>query len=364
MDRRNFLKAISVAGLGAVSVGVLASCAPQSQPGSGDGADGAELAADIAFALFPGYLDLMNKHVFGPFTGENPKVSIAPLEGPASQTYAQLLASPESARSIQGGMMNDALSWSGVKDGLWEHMTTADVPNLEKVPEELRNDAGTPWVFNGFGISYNPEKLPSGIESWNDLYSPSLKGKVAMWPAYFDAYLMAAVAAGADSTEVEKGIEQWKKAKDNIGMWITSVADLHQAMDRGEIWAAPDYLSTAVRDSKAGMKLAMALPSEGAVLNTYQLESVSGNSPDQKKAMAGLIDLSLGDDTQKAAFEQSFLTPSNGDVQVDASSAEIEGLNGYSFTAADAVKRFYKVDYKWVGENTAMIKKLIEDNLQ
>jgi putative spermidine/putrescine transport system substrate-binding protein len=242
-------------------------------------------------------------------------------------------------------------------------MTTKEVPNLNKVPAGLRNDAGTPWVFNGFGISYNPEKLPNGIDSWKDLYSPSLKGKVAMWPAYFDAYLMAAVAAGGNSTEVEKGIEQWKKAKGNIGMWITSVADLHQAMNRGEIWAAPDYLSTTVRDAKAGMKLAMSLPAEGAVLNTYQLESVSGNSAGQKRAMADLINLSLSDATQKAAFDTAYLTPSNADVKVDASKAQIPGLKGYDFTAGEAVKRFFKVDYKWVGDNTAKIKKLIEDNL-
>jgi putative spermidine/putrescine transport system substrate-binding protein len=364
MDRRTFLKALTAAGFGAVTVGALAGCAPESAPAlAASPSTKPELSADIAFALFPGYLALMKKHAFDPYLAENPKVNLSPLEGPASQTYAQLLASPPNARSIQGGMMNDALSWAGVKDGLWDKVTTKQAPNINKIPEKLRNDAGTPWVFNGFGISYNPEKLPNGLDSWKDLYSPSLKGKVAMWPAYFDAYLMAAVAAGADSTEVEKGIEEWKKAKDNIGMWITSVADLHQAMDRGEIWAAPDYLSTAVRDAKAGMKLAMALPSEGAVLNTYQLESVLGNSADQKQAMADLINLSLGDATQQAAFEQSYLTPANGDVKVDASKGDIPGLDGYKFTASDAVDRFYKVDYKWVGENTAKIKKLIEDNL-
>ena len=184
-----------------------------------------------------------------------------------------------------------------------------------------------------------------------------------MWPAYFDAYVMAAVAAGGGNTEIEKGIEKWKKAKDNIGMWITSVAELHQAMHRGEIWAAPDYLSTTVRDAKAGMKLAMSLPVEGAVLNTYQLESVSGNSAAQRQAVAGLINLSLGDQAQAAAFEAAYLTPANAAVKVDARKGEIPGLKGYDFSASEAVKRFYKVDYKWVGANGSKIKKLIEDNL-
>lgn len=349
MDRRVFSKAMAVAGCSAV-----AGLSTQAR---------AQGSTNVAFALFPGYRAMMKQHVFDPYSKANPQVVIAPLEGPASQTYAQLLASPPSARSIQGGMMNDALSWAGVNTRLWDPMTTKEVPNLAKVPVKLRNDAGTPWVFNAFGISYNPEKLPNGIDSWKDLYSPSLKGKVAMWPAYFDAYVMAAVAAGAGSTEVEKGIEQWKKAKDNIGMWITSVAELHQAMHRGEIWAAPDYLGTTVRDAKAGMKLAMSLPEEGAVLNTYQLESVNGNSPAQRQAVADLINLSLDERTQVAAFEAAYLTPANANVKVDARKGEIPGLKGYDFTATEAVKRFYKVDYKWIGANTSKIKKLIEDNL-
>ena len=349
MHRRTFSTALAAMSCGALS-GVSTSTEAQS-------------STNVAFALFPGYRALMKQHVFDPYSKANPQVSIAPLEGPASQTYAQLLASPPSSRSIQGGMMNDALSWAGVNTKLWDPMTIKDVPNLAKVPAALRNEAGIPWVFNAFGISYNPEKLPNGIDSWNDLYSPSLKGKVAMWPAYFDAYVMAAVAAGGGNTEIEKGIEKWKKAKDNIGMWITSVAELHQAMHRGEIWAAPDYLSTTVRDAKAGMKLAMSLPVEGAVLNTYQLESVSGNSAAQRQAVAGLINSSLGDQAQAAAFEAAYLTPANAAVKVDARKGEIPGLKGYDFSASEAVKRFYKVDYKWVGANGSKIKKLIEDNL-
>lgn len=364
MERRTFLKAVAAAGFGAVAVGSLAGCAPGEEPAPVDpGQTAGPINADISFAMYPGYLALMKKYVFDPYIAENSGVTVEGIEGPASQTYAQILASTAGNRPFQGGMMNDALSWAGVKDGLWQNPTEAQVPNLAKVPKSLRNDAGIPWAFNGFGISYNPEKMPSGIQSWTDLYDPALKGRVAMWPAYFDAYLMAAVAAGASETEIEKGIEAWKAAKDNIGMWITSVADLHQAMDRGEIWAAPDYLGTTVRDAKAGMKLAFSIPKEGAVLNTYQLDVVNGISGDENRAMAGLFDRILDESTQSATFDTVYLIPANGDVKVDASSAQITGLEDFDFTAASAQKRFYKADYKWVGENTAKIKALIEDNL-
>ncbi len=368
MERRNFLKIAALSGLGMVATGALASCAPQTDsapaPGSSGDPAGSPINADLIFTMFPGYLALLTANVFDPLEKEHPGIDIEGVEGSASQTYAQLLASPSGSRSMHGGMMNDALSWSGVEDGLWQQMTPAEVPNIANIPETLRNDAGTPWVFNGFGISYNPDKLPNGLDSWTDLYSPSLKGKVALWPAHLDAYLMAAVAAGVNETEIEKGIEAWKKAKDNIGMWVTSVADLHQAMDRGEIWAAPDFLSATVRDAKAGMNLAMSLPAEGAALNSYQLEVVNGISNDENRAMEKLIDLCLDEAAQSEAFKTQYLTPSNSNVKVDASDAKIKGLENYNFTAADAEKSFYKPDYKWVGENKDKITKLIEDNLK
>jgi putative spermidine/putrescine transport system substrate-binding protein len=360
MDRRSFLRVAGSVGAAGAFGAILAACSrDDEQPAD----PAAPLSAAVSFAMYPGYKAIMEESVFNPYIQRNPGVSITAVEGPASQTYAQLLASSAGSRPVHGGMMNDALSWSGVKDGLWDQLTEQDAPNIAKVPSALRNEAGTAWAFNGFGISYNPEKMPNGVDSWKDLYSPSLRGRVAMWPAYFDAYLMAAIAEGADATEVEAGIEAWKKAKDNIGMWITSVADLHQAMDAGEIWAAPDYIGTTVRDAKAGMKLAMSIPAEGAVLNTYQMEVLTGISASERRVMAELTDAMLAEDFQKVIYEKQYLTPANGEVTVDPSIGQITGLESYSFTAADAVERFVKVDYKWVGENTSKIKQLIEDNL-
>ena len=94
MHRRTFSTALAAMSCGALS-GVSTSTEAQS-------------STNVAFALFPGYRALMKQHVFDPYSKANPQVSIAPLEGPASQTYAQLLASPPTSRSIQGGMMNDA----------------------------------------------------------------------------------------------------------------------------------------------------------------------------------------------------------------------------------------------------------------
>jgi hypothetical protein len=154
MQRRTFLKALTVAGLGAVTVGSLAGCAPGEEPAPvGPIKTAGPINADISFAMYPGYLALMTQYVFDPYTAKNTGVSVEGIEGPASQTYAQILASPAGNRPFHGGMMNDALSWSGVKDDLWQKVTEAQVPNLATVPAGLRNEAGTPWAFNGFGIS-------------------------------------------------------------------------------------------------------------------------------------------------------------------------------------------------------------------
>eukprot|EP01036_Dinobryon_divergens_P041769 gene41769-55404_t len=42
----------------------------------------AQSSTNVAFALFPGYRELMKQHVFDPYSKANPQVTISPLEGP------------------------------------------------------------------------------------------------------------------------------------------------------------------------------------------------------------------------------------------------------------------------------------------
>lgn len=42
---------------------------------------------------------------------------------------------------------------------------------------------------------YNPDRV-GAPKSWTDLFDPKHKGRVSMWDAYRDAYIIAAVATG------------------------------------------------------------------------------------------------------------------------------------------------------------------------
>ena len=258
--------------------------------------------------------------------------------------------------------MNDTFAWTGTKEKMWLPATEKELTNLRNVPEKLQSEAGPFWALNFFGIAYNPKLLPEGIKSWNDLYEPKFKGKVGMWGAYFDAYIMAAKAAGKDEHDIEAGIMAWKKAKDNIGLWVKSVAETHQAIHRGELLAAPGWGSTILRDAKTGMDLAVAIPEEGACMNTYYMQVVKGISDGQQKAAFGILDMFLSDEFQKNLFKVHNLTPVVKTVKPDTSGLP-PGLT-YNFTAEDAVQKLYRPDYAFIGKHKKDIVKLINENLK
>jgi putative spermidine/putrescine transport system substrate-binding protein len=349
LDRRAFLKLQ----LGAVATMLL-------QPGFSSG--GEALKADLIIGCWPGYEKFFEEFAYKPFLSKNPGVKISMDIAPISQVYAKLQASKGGRLPVQGTAMNDTFCMAGLKNKMWQRLTEKQLPNLANVPPGLRSEAGPFWAINFFGITYNPKRLPKGISSWNELYDPKFKGKVGMWPAYFDAYIMAAKAAGGDEHSLEKGIAAWKKAKDNIGLWVKSVAEIHQAIHRGEILVAPDWGAAALRDAATGMDLAVCIPKEGAVMNTYYMQVLNGVSDDEAKALYEIFNQFLSVDFQKNLFKHHYLIPVVKEVQPDLS--QIKQELDFNFTAQDAIRKLYRPDYAFIGENAKKIVELIDENLK
>ena len=119
--------------------------------------------------------------------------------------------------------------------------TCLGVPNAANVPKEMMTPGGfgIPFHLTPFGIMYNPERVPEP-KSWTDLWDPKYKGRVSMWDAYYDAYIMAAVATGKGD-DVEAGIKAWEPHRANIGAWTSSVPGEQDMVSRGEVWFAPHW---------------------------------------------------------------------------------------------------------------------------
>ncbi len=364
MNRRQFLRLAASAGAAVTFGPILSACVPVTPtvPAAPSVPTKAPLAANVVIGCWAGYEKFFQTLSFDPYRAKNPGVTINMEVAPASQIYAKLLASKGSKPPIHGTAMNDAFSWTGIADGMWQTLTAKELPNLGKVPEGLLSKAGPFWALNFFGVTYNPKFLPDGIKSWKDLYSPKLAGKVGMWPAYFDAYIMAAKVAGKDEHEIEAGIEAWKAAKANIGLWIQSVAEIHQAIDRGEIWAAPDWGAAAIRDAATGMNLAVTIPAEGAIMNTYYMQTLKGLSDTETQAVNGILDSWLSPELQQQVFTQQYLVPVVTGVTPDTS--KLPPNLGFAYTAEDAAKKLYRPDYSYVGNNTKRITDLVAANLR
>jgi putative spermidine/putrescine transport system substrate-binding protein len=377
IDRRTFMRLVAGAGAGAFLGSVLPGCQPQQAattvptmntpvptvlpPTATAGVQ--TLNADVIMGAWPGYEEFFQRLSFNPYLAEHSDVTINMEINPASQIYAMIQASAGASPPMHGTMMNDAFAWKGRQEGVWQEVTADQVPNLAKVPGALlQGSAGPFWAMNFFGIAYNPEFVPEGIQSWTQLYEPRFRGRVAMWPAYFDGFIMAAKVAGADEKNIEAGLREWEKAKNNIGLWISSVSELHQAMNAGEIWVAPNWGSVTVRDAASGMNLAITIPEEGAVMNTYYVQALNGISSQETQVVHDIMNSWLSPDVQEAVFSEQFLIPVHEDITPNI--ANLPAGIGFDFTATEAAQVLYRPDYAYVGEHSGEMKDMVDAMLR
>src|SRR5258706_2358656 len=129
------------------------------------------------------------------------------------------------------------VGWIYATDGLFEELDTAKIPNAKNLADEARISPfhiGA-WVYV-YTIGYRADLLGGmKFESWEDLWKPDLKGKIAA--PDFDASHLVAVAAkleGGDAASWEKGQAKLKALKPNFNSYYANDAASQQLMQNGE----------------------------------------------------------------------------------------------------------------------------------
>ena len=83
----------------------------------------------------------------------------------------------------------EADSFRAGREGLFDKMTTAKVPNLKDIPEAFHkpwDDYSVVQNFGGMGVMYNKSALPNPPATWKDLIENIIAGKYGKkvaWPA-------------------------------------------------------------------------------------------------------------------------------------------------------------------------------------
>jgi len=320
-------------------------------------------AADVASITIlsqPGSIpDLLRQATFPPFAKEYPKTEVKLEIATNAVGYPRMLTQRNNP-VISGGMFNDVFTQRGRSEGMWIKMDPAFTPNQKKLAEGLSTPGGLgfPFQLQPFGIMYNPDRVEEP-KSWNDLWSDKLVGKVVMWDAYYDAYIMASYIAGKGMS-VEEGIKAWAPHKANIGAWVNSPVVSEDLVSRGEMLMAPHWGANTMQAIATGKKVAFTLPKEGGVQWTGHAEACVGFPASVTELTQRYLDIWLSDECQMTWITKGFFSPASAAVSVP----EEMKSNPAIVSAEQAMKRLIRPDFVTIGPEMPRLTGMIQRTLK
>lgn len=348
--RRAILKSLLVLGVGVGAAGKFAEVLA-----AGSEAD----VKKLVVLSQPGVLPQLCADISTPaLKKQYPSLEVEVVDSNNATSYPRMLAQRNSP-VISGAMINDYFAQRGIADGMWEKFDPAIMTNVSQVPEVLMTPGGfgIPFLICPYGIMYNPDRVEKPT-SWKDLWKPEYKGRVSMWDAYFDAYVMAAEVTG-QGPNVAAGIKAWEAYKQNIGAWVSSPIVEADLVSRGEVWLAPHWGAWAELAKSQGKNVAFTVPEEGAVQWACHMQLCKGFSPAVQKLTQAYMNTWLSEEFQLAALQKGFLSPVNKSVSIPENLRQ-PGV----VTVQDAIDKLIRPDFKEIGSQIPKYKMLIDRTLK
>jgi spermidine/putrescine-binding protein len=165
--------------------------------------------------------------------------------------------------------------------GLLEPIDPAQIPLFgELIPQFTSNEAirkdgklyGVPWNWGSLPLMYDPEAVKTPPESWQDLFKPEFKGKVAMvddplgnlliWGTVVTGKPMGTLLTREELAKVIDTLIDLKK--NQARAFFASYGDMADAFARNEVTAsAIGWEAVAVWAKAKGKTIKYTIPKEG-----------------------------------------------------------------------------------------------------
>jgi spermidine/putrescine transport system substrate-binding protein len=255
---------------------------------------------------------------YQPFPGAYPDVKLK---------WTFMASSTEGFTKFATGYPADIIcitSWcKGLVDrGLIQPIDTTKLSNWKYVPKELAaiglingKQWGVPVDYGTSSITVRSDKISPTPDSWNVMWDPKYKGKVAMFDSPRGAFILAEQVLGIDTTTVPSEADQARiqaKLVDLIKnckyLWSDQSA-VAQDMKNGTIWAAYLWQEVYLGLKQDGVPVVYVRPKE--LVQGYQdLMEVSSNTKNYDQALA-LINAFLDPKSQTHYIDDWGYGPAN-----------------------------------------------------
>ncbi|MGV8984732.1 MAG: ABC transporter substrate-binding protein [Cypionkella sp.] len=262
--------------------------------------------------------------------------------------------------------------WEGSFNGMlkedWLVPVTVDmVPNLADIPEKIivKNAKGewmaVPRAVGGIYFAYRSDISPIPIKTIEDLFDPSLKGKLC-WPGPTQSMMLQIVAlalhAGGDENNMEPGWALMKKLAQtgNIGRIAVTDTDFTTSLTSGEtvggFYSEPQLTSVA-----AAFPVTRLTKTEGMPVFLYQSGfAVFKNRPNLDATLA-FINFAISPEMSEIYAETA------GEAPLNVKAKTPDALKHLSFTPEEFDKFVYVPDFNVVLTNQDAWAKRWEDEI-
>lgn len=203
------------------------------------------------------------------------------------------------------------------KAGVLAPIDKSAVPNTAKMDQSLIFSHGiTTWVSLR-GIFYRKDLVPFEPKTWEDLWDPRLKGKIAAPAATFDpGYFptMAALIAGGNERDLNPGFKKLKDLRPSVLTFYTNNVQSIRLLESGEVGlTAWGILPNVISYIKPGGNYGFVVPNKPLLIAETPIALIAG-APRKKEAEAFLNYL-LSTDVQTRIAEAFGARPVNGDAK-------------------------------------------------
>jgi putative spermidine/putrescine transport system substrate-binding protein len=252
------------------------------------------------------------------------------------------------------------VGWLYIGSGLFEKLEMSKIPNAKNLVDEARFSPyhlGS-WAYV-YTIGYRTDLIKDiKFTSWNDLWNPELKGKVAA-PDFDPSHLIvvSAILSGGDAEHWQKGEAKLKELKPNFKAFYTDDANSQQLLASGET-PVQDVLSmNAYYMIGQGVPITVTIPNEGGVLGVDSVAIMSGS---KKADLAYKFINDLYDpEIQAKIAQQKKGSPVVLNAKLDPELAKLPGV----FTSATEWKRQIIIDPKLRAEELPEWRKWFSENI-
>ena len=261
LSRRQALKALGALGfaVGAMPIGMRAAGA----------------AENATYFTWGGYDD---DSFFGPYISKNGAAPNYVTYGDAEEGFTKMKAG--FVVDVAHPCANDVPRWRD--SGMFQAMDKGRLEHYSDLFGALVNLPGAsegngqwfmPFDWGATSITYRTDLVDLGgkAESWEMLFDPKLKGRIAVIDSAADTWYCMAILAGVDlkkpltADDISKTNALMKKLRPQVRMFTNDMTSLAQAMASGEIAMAITWNETPVGLAAEGHAVRFASPKEGAL---------------------------------------------------------------------------------------------------